>query len=97
VKYNLNYKLPENISIASNKSSEEELTANANLSAHDVNYDLSIALKPIKIIYRPEETQRLITFFTFESMKDEVLYQAQAKMDQVKGEYYKIQDKVRNA
>jgi hypothetical protein len=59
--------------------------------------DMRIEIKPVKMIYKPSETQRLIQFFTFESMKDEVLYSAQAQMDKVQEEVYSIREKVRSA
>lgn len=50
----------------------------------DVDLTLKIELKPIRIVYRPTEIEKLNNFFYVENIKDETKFKAQQKFDSLK-------------
>jgi hypothetical protein len=41
-----------------------------------LDHDLSVKISPIKVVYRHAEIERIIDFFTFDNIKDEIRYGA---------------------
>lgn len=50
----------------------------------DLDLSLSVLLKPIRIVYRPTEVQKLTNFFHVDNIKDETKFKARQQLDSLR-------------
>lgn len=73
IKHNANFRHPPKM--AASVTDKEQF---------DINLSLSVLLKPVRMVYRPIEIEKLTNFFHVDNIKDETKFKAREKLDHLR-------------